>query len=72
MNLISLEKEIIITEQKIEEYKEKVKALKQRKLNEENAQIIKMARSANMSIAELCEMFQPKKPVPNKEDDINV
>jgi len=61
MNLTALEHEITKTEEKIAVYKEKVKALKQRKLNEENAQIIKLVRSADMSVTELREMFRPAK-----------
>jgi len=61
MNLTALEHEITKTEEKIAAYKEKVKALKQRKLNEENAQIIKLVRSADMSVTELREMFRSAK-----------
>lgn len=62
MNLAALERldqEIAKTEARIEVYKEKAKALRQRKLDEENAQIIKLVREANMSVREIHEMFQP-------------
>lgn len=73
MSLTALEREIARAEEKIEVYREKVRALKQRKLSEENAQIIKLVRSANMSIADLQEMFHPAKQQ-NKfmEEEINV
>lgn len=69
MNLTALEREIARTEEKIEAYREKVRALKQRKLGEENAQIIKLVRAANMSIADLQEMFAPAKPQNKKMEE---
>lgn len=62
MSLTALEKieaEIVKTEEKIVAYKEKAKALRQRKLDEENAQIIKLIRSADMSVAQLQAMMRP-------------
>jgi hypothetical protein len=61
MSIISLEREIAKTEEKVELYREKIRTLKQRKLEEENAQIIKLVRSFNVSIADLKEMFTPVK-----------
>lgn len=61
MSIMSLEREIAKTEEKVELYKEKIRTLKQRKLEEENAQIIKLVRSYNLSIADLKEMFTPNK-----------
>lgn len=72
MNLEVLEREIIKTEQRIEAYKEKAKALRQRKLEEENAQIIKLVRGANMSVTELSEMFTPAQGNQNKEEERDV
>jgi len=57
MSIMSLEREIAKTEEKVELYREKIRILKQRKLEEENAQIIKLVRSFNISLADLKEMF---------------
>lgn len=69
MNLTALEREIAKTEQKIEEYREKVRRLKQRKTDEENAQFIKLVRIAELSVAELKRLLKPEEPVriPGKE-----
>ena len=63
MSIMSLEREIAKTEEKVELYKEKIKTLKQKKLEEENAQIVKLVRSSNLSIEDLKQMF-----IPNKEE----
>lgn len=72
MNITAIEKEIAKTEAKIEICKEKIKQLRQRKLEEENAQIIKLVRSANLSVGELNEMFRPAVKIQDMEEEIDV
>lgn len=57
--LQKLEREILKTEENIIFYKEKVKALKQRKVDEENTQIIRLVRAANISPIQLQEILLP-------------
>lgn len=63
MNLATLEREIANTEQKIEVYREKVRRLKQRKTDEENAQFIKLVRMADLSVDDLKQLLERKEPV---------
>lgn len=69
MRLQAIQKEIEKTQEEIGKYKEKIKALKQRKIDEENAQIIKIVRASNLSVERLKEILMPKK---NKEEETNV
>lgn len=63
MNLATLEREIANTEQKIEVYREKVKRLRQRKTDEENAQFIKLVRMADLTVNDLKQLLERKEPV---------
>lgn len=59
MNIEVIEQEITKTEQRIEGYRERLRALRQRKVNEENNQILRAVRTANVSIPELQKLLSP-------------
>jgi len=68
MNIEVIEQEITKTEQRIEGYRERLRALRQRKVNEENNQILQAVRTAKVSIPELQKLLAPSPEVFTKHE----
>lgn len=68
MNIEVIEQEITKTEQRIEGYRERLRALRQRKVNEENNQILRAVRTAKVSIPELQNLLSPSPEVHTRHE----
>lgn len=68
MNIEAIEREIARTEQRIESYREKLRTLRQRKVNEENHQILRTVKASNLSISDLQALLSPPPNVLQKEE----